>query len=329
MKKIQKAMNCKRNNPAEGGAISVERLTKYYGQVRALEEISFTVQRGEIFGFLGPNGAGKTTTQRILTGIIESDAGKAWVMDYDMQREAFYAKCLMGIVPEMANPYMDISAWDNLMLMGELYAVPRGKRQEKAIELLDMFELYEKRSQKVKILSKGMKQRLLLCMALISGPQVLFLDEPTTGLDVQSARLIRNLIAAMNKEGVTVFLTTHNIEEANQLCNRVAIIDHGKIATIDSPENLKQAFQSMQSIEVGFATPVDKIDFLKNLASVNEVKKVVDTFRLYTEDPAKAICELTDFARSNNLRFTTLNTLGPTLEDVFVKITEEHKGWKS
>lgn len=308
-------------------AIEVKDLVKYYGELLAVDHISFQVEEGEIFGFLGPNGAGKTTTQRILTGIIEGNDGDAWVMGHNIRKDAFYAKSLMGIVPEMANPYIDISAWNNLMLMGELYGVPKERRRKQADKLLEMLGLYERKNTKVKTFSKGMKQRLLLCISLISQPQILFLDEPTAGLDVQSARLIRNLITELNKEGVTVFLTTHNIEEANQLCTRIAIIDHGKIATIDSPENLRQAFQSMQSVEISFAAPFDDIGLLRKLAGVNEVKRVGEKLRLYTEEPAKVIYELTNFSRSNNIKFTTLNTLGPSLEDVFVKITEEHKGW--
>jgi ABC-2 type transport system ATP-binding protein len=307
-------------------AIEVKNLTKHYGKLLAVNHISFQVKEGELFGFLGPNGAGKTTTQRVLTGVIEANDGNAEIMGYDIQKEAFHAKSMMGIVPEMANPYIDLSAWDNLMLMGQLYGVSQERRKEKATLLLKMFELYERRNQKVKIFSKGMKQRLLLGMALISEPRILFLDEPTAGLDVQSAHFIRNLIGELNGEGITVFLTTHNLEEANQLCHRIAIIDHGKIATIDSPQNLRQAFQKMQSVEIGFTAPFDKIDLLEKLAAVSEVKKMGNIFRLYTKDPSRVIQELTNFAQAQNLRFTTLNTLGPSLEEVFIKITEEHIG---
>ena len=308
-------------------AVEVKNLTKYYGKLLAVDHVSFQVKEGELFGFLGPNGAGKTTTQRILTGVIEANDGNAKIMGYDIRKEAFNAKSIMGIVPELANPYIDLSAWDNLMLMGQLYGISRARRKEKATLLLKMFELYERRNQKVKIFSKGMKQRLLLAMALIGEPRILFLDEPTAGLDVSSARFIRNLIGELNGEGVTVFLTTHNLEEANQLCHRIAIIDHGKIATIDSPQNLRRAFQRMQSVEIGFITPFDRIDLLEKLTGVSEARRMGTSFRLYTEEPSRVIQGLISFARKNDLRFTTLNTLGPSLEEVFVKITEEHIGW--
>lgn len=307
--------------------IETEGLTKYYGDLCAINRISFKVKEREIFGFLGPNGAGKTTTQRILIGALKPDRGRAMICGYDIQRESFHAKSVIGVVPEVPNFYTDFSPWENLMLTGELYRVPGKKRKERAEDLLKTFGIYHKRDKKSKELSKGMKQRLLLCLALIHNPLVLFLDEPTSGLDVQSSRLIRDIIRELNQKGATIFLTTHNIEEANELCDRIAIIDHGKIATIDSPENLKKTFQSVQSVEVTFSPPLDKIDSLKDIPGVNEIKKLGDKFRLYTENQTEVISALIDFARRRNLKLITLNTLRPSLEEVFVIITEEHKGW--
>ena len=305
-------------------AIKVEGLAKSYGNLLAVDHISFHVEDHEIFGFLGPNGAGKTTTLRMLTGVLKPDEGKAEIMGHDISRESFYAKMAMGIVPEVANAYIDLSAWNNLMLIGELYGVPKQRRRGKASELLRMFELYERKDEKVKGFSKGMKQRLVLCMALINDPQILFLDEPTAGLDVQSARLIRNLIGELNEGGVAVFLTTHNIEEANQMCHRVAIINYGRIVVIDSPENLRQTFRSVQSVEVAFTRPLG-IETLRKIPGVDMVRKVGDKFRLYTDNQAKVIDNLVDYARAKNLQIITLSTLGPSLEDVFVKLTEDHE----
>ncbi|MDH5771319.1 MAG: ATP-binding cassette domain-containing protein, partial [Candidatus Bathyarchaeota archaeon] len=213
-------------------AIEVSNLTKYYGELLAVDHTNFDVKGGEIFGFLGPNGAGKTTTIRMLTGVIKPNAGTASIMGYDILKEPLKAKQVMGIVPELSNAYPDLSAWHNLMFLGELYGVPKKRRQERAEELLKRLGLYERRSHLVKGFSKGMKQRLIICMALLNDPQILLLDEPTIGLDVQSARMIRDMIRELNKDGATVFLTTHNMEEANQLCDKIAIINHGKIAAI-------------------------------------------------------------------------------------------------
>jgi len=306
--------------------IQVSGLTKSYGSLVAVDHIDFEVKKGEIFGFLGPNGAGKTTTQRILTGVIPATNGKASILGYDIRTEAFYVKSQIGVVPEMANVYIDLNAWDNLMLIGSLYGVSRQEKIKRAEELLTTFDLYGRRNEKTRSFSKGMKQRLLLCMGLIHSPRLLFLDEPTSGLDVVSSRLIREMILKFNKENITVFLTTHNIKEADELCGRVAIIDHGMIAAIDTPANLKKEFQSVQVVEAAFNAPVKEED-LKEMSYVNKLQKAGDKFKLYTDNPEELIAKLLDFSRAKNLKIVSLNTLGPDLEEVFVKITEEHKGW--
>ena len=303
-------------------AIEVSTLTKHYGEIHAVDGISFDVKKGELFGFLGPNGAGKTTTQRMLTGILKPDSGTINIMEFDLLRNPFDAKMLMGVVPEMSNVYIDLSAWDNLMLMGELYGVPKRKRKQKAMELLEIFGLQDRKDQKTKSFSKGMKQRLILAMALIHEPKLLFLDEPTSGLDVQSTRLIRNLVRELNQNGATVFLTTHNIEEANQMCDRVAIIDQGKIVAIDRPENLRNAIQSSQSVEVAFDKPMNDLEPLQAIENVSEVRKEGDKLRLYTDKPGDVVCQIVEYANTHELKVLALNTLGPSLEDVFVHLTD-------
>ncbi len=303
-------------------AVEVSNLTKHFGEVVAVDHISFQVKKGELFGFLGPNAAGKTTTIRMLTGVIKPDEGTASILSYDILREGLKTKQLMGIVPEMANAYVDLSAWNNLMLIGELYGVPKRQRQERASKLLKEFGLYERRKNLVKGFSRGMKQKLLLCMALINEPQILFLDEPTSGLDVESQRLIKDMIREFNKNGKTVFLTTHNMEEANQLCDRIAIINHGKIATIDSPERLRLRSSGLQSIEVSFDRAVS-VDELSKVHGVKEAKKTGDKIRLYVDEPGVVLDKLVDFARSKRVKIISINTLGPTLEDVFLKLVKE------
>jgi len=300
--------------------IEASELTKSYGEIRAVDRISFEVMKGEFFGFLGPNGAGKTTTIRMLTGVIKPDSGTASIMDYDIQREPLKSKQLMGILPELANAYFDLTAWQNLMFLGELYGVPKPRRHERAILLLKKVGLCERKDQLVKGFSKGMRQRLLVCMALLNEPQILFLDEPTVGLDVQSARVIRDMLGELNEDGTTIFLTTHNMEEANQLCSRVAIINHGKIAAIDHPENLRRMASGLHSIEVAFDRPVN-IESLSRLSRVSRARKMGDKFRLFTEAPHDLICQVVDYARDSGMNLVTLNLLAPTLEDVFVKLT--------
>jgi ABC-2 type transport system ATP-binding protein len=302
-------------------AIEVEDLTKQFGDFTAVDHIDFKVEAGELFGFLGPNGAGKTTTVRMITGVIKPDAGKASIMGYDVERETINAKQMTGVLPETSNAYIDLSAWQNLMLMGKLYGLARKERQSRAEDLLRRFGLYEKREVAVKGFSKGMKQRLQICMALISEPPVLILDEPTSGLDVQSSRLIRSIIADLNAQGVTFLLTTHNMEEANQLCSRIAIINRGKIVAIDRPEVLKKHIESLHSVEVSFNRDVAQSD-LSGLQGVDSVERKGDKFRLYAREPSEVIYNLVDYARSKKVEIVSLATISPTLEDVFVKYTE-------
>ena len=303
-------------------AIDVSNLTKKFGDLLAVDHITFQVKKGEIFGFLGPNGAGKTTTIRMLTGISTPTEGTAAIMNHDVQRQPIEAKEQMGIVPDISNVYNELSAWENLIFTGKLYDMPKAFRISRAEELLKMFGLYERRGDKVQGFSRGMKRRICIAMALMNKANIVFLDEPTSGLDVQSVLIIRDLIRKLNQEGMTIFITTHNIEEASQMCDRVAIINHGKIAAIDTPERLKRTVESLQSVEVAFqATPQDALAALKGLPKVSEAVKEGDKFRLYTDDPSSVLAPTWSYAQSKDLKLITVNTLGPSLEDVFVKLT--------
>ena len=303
-------------------AIEVHGLTRRYGPVLAVDHVSFTVRRGEIFGFLGPNGAGKSTTVRMLTGYVSPSEGSALLDGHDILTDSLAARRRLGVVPEEANVYVDLTVWQNVMLMAELHGVSRTERTRRGMALLELFELAERRGDRGRALSKGLRQRLMLCMALVSEPAILFLDEPTTGLDVASARLIRDTIARMNRErGTTVFLTTHNLEEANQLCHRLAIIHRGRIAAIDTPQALRGAIESRRSVEVVFtaaphATPV-----------VSDPGAVVETFaggagiRVYTPMPGAAAQEVATWATECGVDIESISTRGPSLEDVFLSLT--------
>lgn len=305
-----------------GNAIEARNLTKYYDRLLAVDHISFEAKKGEIFGFLGPNGAGKTTTIRMLTGISKPTEGTATIMGYDIQRQPIQAKEQMGIVPDVSNIYNELSAWDNLVFTGKLYDLPKTFRENRTEELLKMFGLYERRNEKVQGFSRGMKRRICIAMALMNRSSIVFLDEPTSGLDVQSVLIIRDTIRKLNQEGLTIFITTHNLEEASQMCDRVAIINRGKIAAIDTPEKLKRTVQGLQSVEVAFAaTPVNALDDLKELTGSREVVKEGDKFKLFTDEPSRVLASVWNYAQSNNLQLITVNTLGPSLEDVFVSLT--------
>ena len=303
-------------------AIETEALSKRFGDLQALSHVDFAVNEGETFGFLGPNGAGKTTTIRILTGITAPTEGSARIFGKDIVRETIAARRQMGIVHETSNIYTDLTAWQNLMFTAQLYDVQKTLREKRGRELLELFGLWERKDDKTNGYSKGMKRRLTLAMGLINDPRLLFLDEPTSGLDVQSNLIIRDVIRDLNEKGVTVFLTTHNIEEANLTCDRVAIINRGRIAAIDSPERLKGTIQSVQSVEVAFdPVPAHAEEGLSGIATVSEVRKLGDKFRLITEDPPAVIAGVMEYARVTSTSVISVNTYGPRLEDVFIKLT--------
>ena len=305
--------------------IKAERLKKNYSSFNAVNGVSFAVKKGEIFGLLGPNGAGKTTTIRMLTGILKPTEGEVHIGKYNIQKESMEARQIMGIVPEMADAYIDLSAIRNLLLTGELYGIEKEKSIKKAEDLLKMFHLYEKRNQKVKTFSKGMKQRLILAMALMNDADILFLDEPTSGLDVESVRLIRDLIRKFNQEGVTIFLTTHNIKEADLLCDRVAIMNYGKIMAIDRPEMLKSVIKKTSSVEVAFKNLVEEKVF--NFKEIIEVKKMGDKFQLYGNKMEDIILFLINHSQKTNNEIISLKILEPSLEDIFVKLTQKNENF--
>jgi ABC-2 type transport system ATP-binding protein len=303
-------------------AIAVSHLSKRFGTLSALDDISFSIAEGETFGFLGPNGAGKTTTIRILTGISAPTGGTATIFGKDIIRDTIVTRKQLGIVHETSNIYDDLTAWQNLMFTAELYTIGKLEREKRGAELLELFGLSERKHDKVHGFSKGMKRRLTLAMGLINNPRLLFLDEPTSGLDVQSNLIIRDVIRDLTAQGVTVFLTTHNIEEANLTCDRVAIINHGRIAAIDSPERLKKTIQSAQSVEIAFdkADP-RRLEDMKLIPEVSEVRKEGDKFRLFTENPSSVIPAIMEYAKTSNIRVLSMTTFGPSLEDVFIKLT--------
>jgi ABC-2 type transport system ATP-binding protein len=303
-------------------AIEATDLSKRFGNLQALSHVNFTVNEGETFGFLGPNGAGKTTTIRILTGITVPTGGSAKIFGRDIVHETIAARRQMGIVHETSNIYTDLTAWQNLMFTAQLYDVPKALREKRGRELLELFGLWERKDDKTNGYSKGMKRRLTLAMGLINDPRLIFLDEPTSGLDVQSNLIIRDVIRDLNAKGVTVFLTTHNIEEANLTCDRVAIINKGILAAIDSPERLKGTIQSVQSVEVALdPVPDHAEEDLGGIPAVSEVRKLGDKFRLITQDPPAVIAGVMAYALENKTRVISVNTYGPSLEDVFIKLT--------
>jgi ABC-2 type transport system ATP-binding protein len=278
------------------------------------------VKTGEIFGFLGPNGAGKTTTIRLITGVLTPDAGTARINGVDIHDHPIDAKMQMGVIPESSTVYGDLSAEQNLHLSGKMYGMTRSLREKRVDELLTRMGLAERRRSPVRTFSKGMKQRVSIACAIIHRPSVLFLDEPTSGLDVQSRRLVIETIHQMNEDGSTIFLTTHNIEEANTLCRTVCIINKGEIVATDSPERLKKMFETTQSVEVSFDRIVPKSLFAAE--GILRAEPCGDKWRLYTDNPDRVVKYLVGQAERESLEITSLAIPGPSLEEAFVQLTE-------
>lgn len=304
------------------GAIQTDNLTKYYGELLAVDHISFEVEEADFFGLLGPNGAGKTTTIRILTGLLKPTAGSVRVMGLDVVGNPVDVKRQIGVISETANPYLEMSAWDNLMYAGSLHDMSKDERVEQGENLLKLLGIYDRRDEKVENFSKGLRKRVTIAVALIHDPPLLFLDEPTVGLDVQSARMIREFMRKLNEQGTTVFLTTHYIEEADVLCDRVAMIESGRLVALDSPQNLKTTNREEETVEVSFGGQVKGIEKeVTQLPSVNRAKKWGDKIRLYTSDPSQTVQAVGRFAQEKELKILSINTLTPTLEDAFVELT--------
>ncbi|MEM2240298.1 MAG: ATP-binding cassette domain-containing protein [Candidatus Bathyarchaeia archaeon] len=299
-------------------AIEARGLTKQYGEFTAVNGLNLKVFDGEFFGLLGPNGAGKTTTVRMLTGLIKPTKGEALIMGANIMERPLDIKRIIGVVPEVSNIYVEMTAWENLMFAAELYDVPRGEAVERAKMLLEVFGLYDRRHDKSANFSKGMRRRLAIAMALIHNPKVLFLDEPTSGLDVQSTRNIREVVRRLNRDGVTVFMTTHFIDEADNLCNRVGIINKGQLVTLDTPEKLKQSIGGRLSVEIAFQ-PTPSLEELREISS--DIVKTGDKFIIHTENPSTTLSGLVKLANTKEWRIVSVRTLTPSLEDVFVKLT--------
>jgi len=309
-------------------AIEVRDLTKWYGpadrpsSVLAVDQVSFRVRPGEFFGFLGPNGAGKTTTIRMLTGLTKPTSGTMTVTGLDVADHLVEVKERIGVVSDVANLYEEMSAWDNLTFLARLQGMARRRRIERGKALLRFLDLYECRGRPVGTFSTGQRKRLMIAAALIHEPQILFLDEPTTGLDVRSARRIRELLSELNDRGVTIFLTTHYIEEADQLCRRIAIINQGRIVTVETPEGLKNQIQSKKVIEVSFDRVADGISQrLRALDGVEEVIILGDRVRLTVPDPSQVLPSMMEVVRQSPLKIAAVNTMRPSLEDAFVALT--------
>jgi ABC-2 type transport system ATP-binding protein len=299
--------------------IEADHLSKSFGSFRAVDNVSIAVSEGEIFGFLGPNGAGKTTTIRMLTGVLTPDTGTARICGIDIHENPLEAKMKMGIIPENGTVYSDLTAEQNILWTAKFYGMDSTSRKKRAGEILSDLGLSDRRNDIVRNFSKGMRQRISFACAIVPSPPVLFLDEPTGGLDVYSRRLVIDTIRRMNDEGSTVFLTTHNIEEANELCTIISVINKGKIIATGSPEKLKKSFDRANYVEIAFDQPVTKELFADG--GISRAEPHGDKWRLYTDNPDRTIKYCAALVEREHLRILAVATSTPTLEEAFVQLT--------
>ncbi|MEM0287043.1 MAG: ATP-binding cassette domain-containing protein [Nitrososphaerota archaeon] len=301
--------------------ILVEGLTKVFNaKVKAVDDVSFDVKQGEIFGFLGPNGAGKTTTIKMLTTLLKPTLGKASVCGYDIIKYPTEVRRSIGVVPQEYTADEDMTGLENLMLVASLYGIPKSIAKERAEELLQLVELKDAATRKVSTYSGGMRRRLELAAGLINHPRVLFLDEPTLGLDVQTRTAVWQYIRRLKEEyKMTLFMTTHYLEEADGLCDRIAIIDHGKIVRIGTPQELKASIGG-DVIELGLDNDADDISALiHQIKLVKEVKRVNSHYRIKSEVGEEAAPQIIELLRSKGYHVTRISLTKPTMDEVYLE----------
>ena len=299
----------------DNSVIQVDNLSKRYGDLQAVDDISFAVKRGEVFGILGPNGAGKTTTLECIEGLIEPTSGKTVVLGFDTQRETQQVKERIGVQLQ-ASAYFDyLTLKEILDLFGMFY-----NRRVQPLELLEQVNLADRANTTVNKLSGGQQQRFTIAATLVNDPEVVFLDEPTTGLDPRARRGLWEFVQSINEAGRTVVLTTHYMEEAEYLCDRIAIMDNGKIVALDTPDNLVRSLPVPYQIKVG-AECEDRIQELRELAGVKEAVADENGARLLSSDASATVPALMNWAAETGVNLTHLEVVPSNLEDVFLSIT--------
>ncbi|OGX42781.1 MAG: hypothetical protein A3F87_02170 [Omnitrophica WOR_2 bacterium RIFCSPLOWO2_12_FULL_51_24] len=305
-------------------AVEVQNIIKKFPPATvAVNDVSFTVEEGEIFGLLGPNGAGKTTLIRMLTCLMRPTQGGAKIKGYDIRKNPDLVRRAIGVVSQAMTSDLDLTGWENLDIYGKYYEVPKKERRERVRYLLDIVGLKERADDLVATYSGGMRRRLEIARGLIHKPYMLFLDEPTIGLDPQSRRVIWDLLQKIRSEAkLTIFITTHYMEEADLLCDRVAIIDYGKIMALDSPSNLKRNIGGYDIIEVSLSEITSAaLERLKSVEFVKNVAQKDSTLIIYVEDVAKAMPMLIDEFKKSNVSILYLAVHEQSLEDVFIHYT--------
>jgi ABC-2 type transport system ATP-binding protein len=303
-------------------AIEVRGLAKRFGEVRAVSQVDFAVSPGELFGFLGPNGAGKTTTINMLTGLARPDAGAIRIAGVDCVKNPRAAQHLIGVVPDESNLYPELTGFDNLCFCASLYGLGKAERRKRASELLEVFGLAGAAHRKFGGYSKGMKRKLTIAVGIIHQPQILFLDEPTTGIDVASARQLRQLITDLHASGTTIFLTTHYIEEAERLCDRIAFIVAGRVVRVDTVAELVQPIREKHVMQIACANGPKNIqdELAATFPGLTFLTPEPGSIRVEGEGPIR-VGPLVRFLEDRGIEVAEARKIRLSLEDVFVGIT--------
>jgi len=303
-------------------AIAVEDLRKRFGEIDAVAGISFRVRSGELFGFLGPNGAGKTTTISLLTGLARPDAGTIRIGGIDCTRNPRAAQHLIGVVPDESNLYPELTGFENLCFCAALYGIGKTERRARSRELLNTFGLDQAAERRFGGYSRGMKRKLTIAAGIIHKPEILFLDEPTTGIDVATARQLRQLIADLHRAGTTIFLTTHYIEEAERLCDRIAFIVSGCIVRIDTVEQLVQPIQEKHVVQIAYTNTLNDIrgKLSESFPGLEFNAPAQGLLRVEADEPVR-VGPLVRFLEEQGVEVSEARRMRPSLEDIFVQIT--------
>jgi ABC-2 type transport system ATP-binding protein len=304
-------------------AIEVQSIVKKFGDFTAVNGISFAVADGEIFGLLGPNGAGKSTLIRMLVTLLPPTAGTAVVNGFDIRKQADGVRQSIGVIPQAMTSDLELSVEENLIIFAKLYGVPRQKRERLIDELLEAVELTKWRSAPVKNLSGGMRRRVEIARGLVHEPRIFFLDEPTTGLDPVSRVAVWEMLQRIKSQrDLTILITTHYMDEADKLCDRIAIVDHGELKALDSPLKLKMSIPGKNTLEVSFsATPPGWAARLEQLPDVQSVAAHENAFRIVSLNGPRTTLALMEMAASEGLTVLSLAVQSTTLDDVFVHYT--------
>ena len=309
------------NQTENGKAVIVKELEKRFGKFVAVNRISFDVAKGEIFGFLGPNGAGKSTTIRMLCGILSPTSGMGSVAGFDIRTETEKIKSNIGYMSQRFSLYEDLTVEENINFYSGIYRIPEGKKEERKSWVIEMAGLSEHRNSRTRILSSGWKQRLALGCAILHQPPIIFLDEPTSGVDPISRRQFWDLIYELSGKGVTVFITTHYMDEA-EYCDRLALIYRGELIAIGTPDELKTKFMKENVLEVFCERPQDAMDEIIKIEGIKEVALFGKGLHIVTEDSETAIRAIKKLLDEKNYRVEHIEKIIPSLEDVFVSLIE-------